>query len=102
MIRGHLTPAKKGTLGPALTRWLPIHPGTDMALGLALIHAIFEANQQDEAFCNAWVEGWEHWREHVRKQGYSPEWAASITGLEANEIRSLAVGSRMIAHLPIE
>lgn len=89
--------ARMITVDPRMTvtasksdRWLPIHPGTDMALGLALIHAIFEANQQDEAFCNAWVEGWEHWREHVRKQGYSPEWAASITGLEANEIRSLA------------
>jgi anaerobic selenocysteine-containing dehydrogenase/Fe-S-cluster-containing dehydrogenase component len=89
--------ARMITVDPRLTvtasksdRWLAIRPGTDMALGLALISAIFEAEQHDEAFCEAWVEGWQRWRAHVREQGYSPEWAAPITGLAAADIRSLA------------
>ncbi|WP_428853207.1 molybdopterin-dependent oxidoreductase [Imbroritus primus] len=70
--------------------WLPIRPGTDMALGLALIHEIFVTNQHDAAFCADWVLGWERWREFILTQGYSPEWAAAVTGLDARQIRALA------------
>ena len=34
---------------------IPIRPGGDMALALAVIHYIFEKNLHDEMFCKAWV-----------------------------------------------
>ncbi|MGC3875382.1 molybdopterin-dependent oxidoreductase [Halomonas sp. GXIMD04776] len=70
--------------------WLAIRPGTDMALGLAMIGHILEHNLHDTAFCDAWIEGFEVWRTFIREQGYTPEWAAPITDLPASRIASLA------------
>ncbi|PWG64539.1 molybdopterin-dependent oxidoreductase [Spiribacter halobius] len=71
-------------------RWLAIRPGTDMALGLALIGHLFTSGLHDQAFCRDWVLGWEHWRDFIAAEGYTPEWAAPITGLAAADIRWLA------------
>ena len=70
-------------------RWLPIRGGTDLALALALAHHIFELDLHDRAFCDAWVEGWQAWRDFIVERGYSPEWAAAATGLSATDIRRL-------------
>ena len=70
--------------------WLAIRPGTDMALALGLIHEIFATGQHDQAFCEDWVQGWAMWRDFVNAQGYSAEWAASITDLDVTTIRTLA------------
>lgn len=70
--------------------WLAIRPGTDMALGLALIHEIFTAGLHDERFCDTWVAGWREWREFVFAQRYDPAWAAPITDLPAATIHDLA------------
>src|SRR3546814_4627731 len=64
-------------------RWLPIRSGTDMALGLAMIHHILAHGLHDAAFCADWVLGWERWRDFVLEKGYTPGWAAPITGLAA-------------------
>ncbi|TVT70871.1 MAG: molybdopterin-dependent oxidoreductase [Denitromonas halophila] len=71
-------------------RWLAIRPGTDMALGLALIHEIFATGRHQQAFCEQWVMGWETWRDFVNAQGYSADWAAGVTDLGAATIRALA------------
>ena len=72
-------------------RWLAIRPGTDMALGLALAHHILAESLHDQAYCESWVEGWEAWRDFLFEKGYTPDWAASITDIPADEIRRLAV-----------
>ncbi len=71
-------------------QWLPIRPGTDMALGLALAHYLFSNDLHDESFCRDWVLGWSRWRDFIFAQGYSPEWAAPITGLTGKQIGDLA------------
>ena len=71
-------------------RWLPIRPGTDMALGLALCHDIFTDRREDQDFCADWVEGVDRWRQFILAKGYSPEWASPITGLKAADIRRLS------------
>jgi len=71
-------------------RWLPIRTGTDMALGLALCHHILSHNLYDEAFCDAWVLGWDAWRNFILEKGYSPAWAAEITSIAETEIIRLA------------
>ena len=71
-------------------RWLAIRPGTDMALGLALIHHILDQGLHDRQFCDAWVLGWERWRDFILAAGYTPDWAEPITTIPADEIRRLA------------
>ena len=71
-------------------RWLPIRPGTDMALGLALCQHILADGLHDARFCAGWVLGFERWRDFILARGYTPEWAEPATGIPAAEIRRLA------------
>lgn len=70
--------------------WLPIRSGTDMALGLGLIHYLFEHNLHDEAFCERWIVGWREWREFIRDQEYDLEWTSQVTDLASEQIEMLA------------
>jgi anaerobic selenocysteine-containing dehydrogenase len=67
--------------------WLPIRPGTDAALALAMMHVVFEEDRQDQDYLERYTLGWEALRERVRE--WTPERAAPITGLSAERIRSL-------------
>lgn len=71
-------------------RHLAIRPGGDLALSLALAHHILQEGLEDTGFCDEWVIGWKAWREFIFEQGYSPEWAAPITDIPADEIKRLA------------
>ena len=71
-------------------QWLAIRPGTDMALGLALIHHILVHELHDAAFCDDWIEGFGAWRDFILAQDYSPHWAAPITDIPAATIVQLA------------
>lgn len=89
--------AKMVAVDPRLTvtaskadRWLAIRPGTDMALGLALAQHILANNLHDQAFCANWVLGFGEWRDFILQKNYTPEWAAPITGLAAQDIKQLA------------
>jgi anaerobic selenocysteine-containing dehydrogenase/Fe-S-cluster-containing dehydrogenase component len=70
-------------------RWLPIRSGTDLALALALAQHILSENLHDREFCERSVEGWERWRDFIFERGYTPEWAAPLTGISSEEIRNL-------------
>jgi anaerobic selenocysteine-containing dehydrogenase/Fe-S-cluster-containing hydrogenase component 2 len=70
--------------------WLPIRSGTDMALGLGLIHYLFEHDLHDEEFCERWIVGWREWRDFIRKQEYDLEWTAQVTDLDSEQIEMLA------------
>ncbi|MGQ0546222.1 MAG: molybdopterin-dependent oxidoreductase [Betaproteobacteria bacterium] len=71
-------------------RWLPIRSGTDLALALALAHHVLSNDLQDQPFCEEHVLGWERWRDFIFEKGYTPDWAAPLTGIAAAEIRRLA------------
>ena len=70
--------------------WLPIRTGTDMALGLAVAHTILVNGQEDQRFCDEWIEGFAAWRDFIIERKYSAEWAAPITDLPAQQIVDLA------------
>lgn len=72
------------------TLWLPIKPGTDGALALAMAHRIIETEAYDRAFCEQWVYGVGEFFEHVKSKGYTPEWAEAITGISRKTIIELA------------
>jgi len=68
--------------------WIPIRPGTDGALALAMMHVIFAEGLQDDDFIAEYTLGADQLR--ARAQEYSPAHVASITGLSAERIVALA------------
>ncbi len=67
---------------------LAIRPGTDAALALALMHALIVHDWLDHDYIKRHVRGWEGLRERALQ--WSPERAAEICGVGAQEIRALA------------
>lgn len=68
--------------------WIRINPGTDAALGLAMIHVIINEGLYDKGFVGKYTSGFEALRDHV--QLFDPKWAAGITGIAEKEIADLA------------
>lgn len=68
--------------------WLPIRPGTDCALALAMIHVIINEGFYDKEFVEKWTVGFDKLKEHV--SGFSPQWAEEITGIPAVDIVAVA------------
>ncbi len=70
--------------------WLPIEPRTDGALALAMANVIIEEGLYDEEFVENRTHGFEAYREAASEM--PPERAAEITGLDAADIREIAIG----------
>jgi anaerobic selenocysteine-containing dehydrogenase len=68
--------------------WVQINPGSDVALGLALIHVIINEELYDKAFVQEYTSGFKALAEHV--QTCSPRWAEPLTGVPEKTIRDLA------------
>ena len=69
-------------------KWLPIKPGTDAAMMLAMINVIINENLYDKEFVDTWCHGFDQLKDHVKK--YTPEWAQDITDIPAKDIIDLA------------
>jgi anaerobic selenocysteine-containing dehydrogenase len=67
---------------------LPINPGTDVALALAMIHVIINENLHDADYVAQYALGFDDLRAKV--QEYPPEKVAAWTGISATDIRKLA------------
>ena len=74
--------------------WMPIRPGTDIALMLALIHTLISDGSYDRAFVGDHCTGWDALAAYITgaEDGIakSAEWASGITTIRPSEIRSLA------------
>jgi len=64
--------------------WLPIRPGTDAALALAMIHVIIYDEIYDKDFVENWTTGFDLLKSHVID--YTPKWAAQVTGIPESDI----------------
>ncbi|WP_149535584.1 molybdopterin-dependent oxidoreductase [Siccirubricoccus phaeus] len=75
--------------------WVPIRPGTDAAMMLAMAHAILAAGQEDRFYLATHCVGWEKLRPYITGESdgtpKTPEWAAAITGVPAATITRLAL-----------
>jgi anaerobic selenocysteine-containing dehydrogenase len=76
-------------LGAKADIWLPVRPGTDCALALAILNVIITEKLYDAQFVAKWCHGFEKLAEHV--QQYPPEWAETITGIPADKIKKAAL-----------
>jgi cysteine desulfurase NifS len=83
-----IDPRCSETVGLANGEWLPIRPGTDGALALAMINVLVEEELLDEDFADNWTQGFPELCQLV--QHYRPEVAAHITGVAEEKIRELA------------
>jgi anaerobic selenocysteine-containing dehydrogenase len=68
--------------------WVPVRPGTDGALTMAMLNVVINENLYDKEFVERWCYGFDKLVPHIRQ--YSPEWAEPITGLPAGQIKELA------------
>lgn len=68
--------------------YLPINPGTDVALALAMMHTIINENLYDAQYVRKYSLGFEQLKQRV--QEYPPERVAQITGINAADIQTLA------------
>ncbi len=75
-------------LGSKADVWLPVRPGTDGALALAILNIIINENLYDAEFVETWCYGFDKLAAHV--QSNTAEWAENKTGIPANKIRLAA------------
>jgi anaerobic selenocysteine-containing dehydrogenase len=87
--------AKLVVIDPYCTRtaacadWhIPINPGTDVALALAMMHVVINENLYDADYVTQHTEGFDQLR--VKVQAYRPEKVAQWTGISTSDIYKLA------------
>jgi len=68
--------------------WLPIKPGTDIALLLAWMHVILTEKRYDADYLAKHAMGLDELKKHVADK--TPEWAQEITGITSERIRESA------------
>ena len=68
--------------------WVPIRPGTDGALALAMLNVVISERLYDKDFVTRWCYGFDKLVTHIQK--YTPEWAEPITGLPASQITEIS------------
>jgi thiosulfate reductase / polysulfide reductase chain A len=70
--------------------WLPLNPGSDGAIALAMGNAIMAANLHDAK----WLDTWSNIPAAQLKEWiarYTPEWAEKISGIPADDIRRIGI-----------
>ena len=72
----------------AADEWLPIRPGSDGALALAMMHVIINENLIDSDYVKKHTVGFPQLA--GRAQQFGPDWAAEITGIPTERIVQLA------------
>ena len=68
--------------------WVPIRPGTDGAMALAMAHVIIRDALYDKEFVENWTAGFAEFSDYVKDK--TPEWAEKITSVPAVDIERIA------------
>jgi biotin/methionine sulfoxide reductase len=90
----NISPVRDNLETGGAVEWIPIRPNTDTALMLALAHTIQADPRFDRSFVDRYCVGYDHFAAYLRGEvdgiAKTPEWAAPLTLVDAQRIRSLA------------
>ena len=90
----NISPSRQDSADVVASEWLPIRPNTDIALMLGLAHTLANEGLHNRAFLDRYCVGYEAFERYLLGatdgQPKSAEWAAGITEIDADTIRSLA------------
>jgi anaerobic dimethyl sulfoxide reductase subunit A len=74
-------------------QWIPIRPGTDAAMLIAMAHVMIRENLLDQAFLDTYTLGFDRFKDYVLGKEdnvpKTPTWAEGITGVPATIISNL-------------
>ncbi len=89
-----IDPRRSATVKSAATWWIPVRPGTDAALMLAVLHVLFTEGLYRREPAAAYSLGMDDLERYVLGldggQPRTPDWAAAICGVPAGEITRFA------------
>ena len=90
----NISPVRDDTAPWLEAEWIPIRPGTDTALLLAMAWVLLDEKLHDASFLATHCTGFDLFAGYLRGTGdgvrKTPEWAAQITGVPAATIAALA------------
>jgi len=90
----NISPLRTDVLDYCDANWIEARPGTDAAIILALSYTLLVENLHDENFLDRYTTGFDRYAPYLLGdadgQPKTPEWAANISGLDANQVRDLA------------
>ncbi len=91
----NVSPFRGDTEAAIGAEWVPIRPGTDAAMMLAMAQVLVAEGREDRGYLANRCTGWERLRAYVTGEAdgcaKTPDWASAITGVPAATIRRLAL-----------
>jgi biotin/methionine sulfoxide reductase len=91
----NISPFRGDTEEDLNAEWVPIRPGSDTAMMLAMAHTLIGAGREDRAYLASHCVGWDRLRAYVKGEAdgvpKTPDWASAITHVSAETIRRLAL-----------
>ncbi|MHA2067214.1 MAG: molybdopterin-containing oxidoreductase family protein, partial [Candidatus Thorarchaeota archaeon] len=89
-----IDPRRTDTVKTLGTMWIPVHPGTDPALMMAVIYVLIDNELIDRAFVDKYSYGFDELEKHILgmsdSEAKTPQWAEDICGTPAELIIELA------------
>jgi len=87
--------------GAKADEWIPIRPGTDGAMALAIAHVLIKKTLINKPFIDEWCVGFNEYANYVADK--TPEWAERITSVPAKIIERIAteIGETAKAGKPV-
>jgi anaerobic dimethyl sulfoxide reductase subunit A len=87
-------PRYTNTAAVCASQWIPIRPGTDAAMLIAMAYVMVKENLQDQNFLDMYTIGFDKFKDYVMgakdRIPKTPQWAEAITGVSAGTIENLA------------
>lgn len=89
-----IDPRKTRTVTNLNAQWIPLKPGSDSALMLAILHVLIVKDLLNRSFIETYSSGFEAFEEYISGKidgiEKSPSWAAEICGLTEERIETFA------------
>ncbi|MFP3982034.1 MAG: molybdopterin-dependent oxidoreductase [Desulfobacterales bacterium] len=89
-----IDPRYHDTAATLAHEWIPVYPGTDTAVMVAMANVMIKENLHDREFLDTYTTGFDAFADYVlgKEDGVdkTPAWAAEISGVPAETIEGLA------------